>query len=73
MKKILVLFLLIFAFILNVKKVNALTYEEAIKYIGNKVDLVIPSYGCEAKGMASTVVGFKDDDIVVYRQGEVKI
>ena len=31
MKKILVLFLLIFAFILNVKKVNALTYEEAIK------------------------------------------
>lgn len=51
----------------------ALTYEEAIKYIGNKVDLVIPSYGCEAKGMASTVVGFKNNDIVVYRQGEVKI
>lgn len=51
----------------------ALSYEEAVKYIGDKVDLVIPSYGCEAKGKASTVAGFKDDKVVIYRQGEIEI
>ena len=51
----------------------ALTYDEAVKYIGDKVDLVIPSDGCEAQGTASTVVGFKDGNVVVYRQGEIKI
>jgi L-threonylcarbamoyladenylate synthase len=49
----------------------ALSYEEALKYIGDKVDLVIPSHGFEAKGLASTVVGFKNGETVVYRQGEV--
>ncbi len=49
----------------------ALTYEEALKYIGDKVDLVISSYGCEAQGRASTVVGFKDNKVVVFRQGDV--
>lgn len=51
----------------------ALTYDEAIAYIGDKVDLVIPSYGFEAQGRASTVVGFKDGEVVVYRQGEISI
>lgn len=51
----------------------ALTYEEAVSYIGDKVDLVIPSYGFEAQGQASTVVGFKDSNVVIYRQGEIKI
>lgn len=51
----------------------ALSYEEAVKYIGQTADLVIPSYGCEAKGQASTVAGFNDGKVVVYRQGEVKI
>jgi L-threonylcarbamoyladenylate synthase len=51
----------------------ALTYEEALAYIGDKVDLVIPDYGCIAKGLASTVAGFKDGDVVIYRQGEVII
>ena len=51
----------------------ALTYEEAVKYIGDKVDFVVPSNGCEAQGRASTVVGFRDNEIVVYRQGEIKI
>lgn len=51
----------------------ALTYEEAIAYIGDKVDLVIPSYGYEAQGRASTVAGFKDGEVIVYRQGEIKI
>jgi len=51
----------------------ALTYNEAIQYIGDKVDLVISDNGFLAKGIASTVVGFKDNESVVYRQGEVII
>ena len=51
----------------------ALTYYEAVKYIGSKVDLVIPSYGHEAKGKASTVAGFKDGKPVIFRQGEIKL
>ena len=51
----------------------ALSYEEAVNYIGDKVDLVIPDYGAIAKGLASTVVGFKDNEPIVYRQGEVVI
>ncbi len=51
----------------------ALTYEEAVKYIGNKVDLVIPDYGHFAKGKASTVAGFKNGEIVVFRQGEIEL
>ncbi len=48
----------------------ALTYEEAVKYIGDKVDLVIQSNGCEAQGRASTVAGFKEGKVVIFRQGE---
>ena len=51
----------------------ALTYEEAINYIGDKVDLVIPDYGNSARGIASTVAGFNDDKIIVFRQGEIII
>ena len=51
----------------------ALTYEEAVKYVGNKVDFIVPSYGCEAQGRASTVVGFEDEHLVVFRQGEIVI
>ena len=51
----------------------ALSYEEAVKYIGDKVDLVIPDYGCEAKGRASTVAGFKEGKTIIFRQGEIII
>ena len=51
----------------------ALSYEEALKYVGDKVDLVIPDYGFEAKGKASTVAGFKDGKTVIFRQGEIEI
>ena len=51
----------------------ALSYEEAIKYIGNEVDLVVENEGQAAKGIASTVAGFKDGTTVIYRQGEVLI
>ena len=49
----------------------ALTYEEAVKYIGDKVDLVIEDYGYKAQGRASTVVGFKDGNTIIFRQGEI--
>ena len=51
----------------------ALTYKEALNYIGNKVDLIIPDYGCIAKGKASTVIGFKDNAPLIFRQGEIKV
>ena len=51
----------------------ALTYDEAVKYIGDKVDIVIPSNGYEAQGRASTVIGFNDGEVVIYRQGEIEI
>ena len=51
----------------------ALSYEEATNYIGNKVDLVIPDFGYSAKGKASTVAGFKNDEIIIFRQGEIVI
>ena len=50
----------------------ALTYEEAVSYIGSKVDIVIEDYGHKAKGRASTVAGFKNGEIVIYRQGDVE-
>ena len=51
----------------------ALSYEEALNYIGEKVDLVIPDYGHTAKGLASTVAGFKDGETIIFRQGEIII
>ena len=51
----------------------ALSFEEAMNYIGDKVDLVIPDFGYTAKGKASTVAGFKDNKIVIFRQGEIEI
>ena len=51
----------------------ALTYEEAVDYIGNKVDLVVEDFGKTAQGRASTVAGFKDGKTVIYRQGEIEI
>lgn len=52
---------------------SALTYKEAVNYIGDKVDLVIEDFGCSAKGLASTVAGFKDGEVVIFRQGEIVI
>ncbi|MCQ2738828.1 MAG: threonylcarbamoyl-AMP synthase [bacterium] len=51
----------------------ALNYDEAVKYIGNKVNLVIKDYGYKAQGRASTVAGFKDGETVIFRQGDVII
>lgn len=49
----------------------ALTYDEAVKYIGDKVDLVVKDYGEKAQGRASTVAGIFLDNIKIFRQGDV--
>lgn len=51
----------------------ALTYEEAVEYIGNNVDYVVKDYGLKAQGTASTVAGIFDEDIRIFRQGDIKI
>ena len=51
----------------------ALTYNEALKYIGDKVDMVVEDYGCLAQGRASTVAGIFNDEIKIFRQGEIEI
>ena len=51
----------------------ALTYEEAIEYIGASVDYVVKDYGLKAKGTASTVVGVSEGSLNVYRQGDIII
>lgn len=51
----------------------ALTYEEALDYIGDKVDLVIKDYGEKAQGHASTVAGVLPTGLKIYRQGDVYI
>lgn len=51
----------------------ALTFEEAKAYIGDKVDLIIQDHGHRAKGLASTVVGFKGEEPIIFRQGEIII
>ena len=51
----------------------ALTYEEAVNYIGGKVDIVIENNGENAKGLASTVAGFKNGEVVIFRQGEIEL
>ena len=51
----------------------ALTYGEAVKYVGEKVDFVVASNGFEAQGRASTVAGLYNGQIVVFRQGEIII
>lgn len=51
----------------------ALNYDEAVNYIGEFVDYVVKDYGCKAGGHASTVVGVFDDDLKIFRQGDVYI
>lgn len=49
----------------------ALTYDEAVKYIGDKVDLVVEDYGEKAQGHASTVAGIFPNSIKIFRQGDI--
>lgn len=49
----------------------ALSYNEALTYIGDKVDIIIPDFDNNAQGIASTVVGFRDNEVLIYRQGAI--
>lgn len=49
----------------------ALTYDEALKNVGEHVQYVFEDYGFECQGKASTVALALNDDIKVLRQGEV--
>lgn len=51
----------------------ALSYEEAVRYIGDRVDYVVSDYGLSAKGTASTVVGVSDEGIKIFRQGDIVV
>lgn len=51
---------------------SAKNYEQAVEFIGDSVDMVIKSYGVEAKGLESTVA-LAIDEIKVLRQGEVVV
>lgn len=51
---------------------SAKNYEQAVEFIGNSVDMVIKSFGVEAKGLESTVA-LAIDEIKVLRQGEVVV
>ena len=51
----------------------ALTYNDAVEYIGNYVDYIVNDYGLSASGCASTVVGIQGNDINIFRQGDVSI
>jgi len=48
---------------------SAKTYAQAIENMGEKADLVIEDFGCEAKGLESTVVLVLTDEIKILRQG----
>ncbi len=51
----------------------ALTYEQAVEYIGDSVDYVVKDHGLKAQGRASTVAGVFNDGIKIFRQGDVVI
>ncbi len=51
----------------------ALTYDEAVKYIGSEVDYIVKPYGLTSKGISSTVAGVFDDGVKIFRQGDVFI
>lgn len=51
----------------------ALTYKEAVEYIGKDVDYVVEDYGQTSKGTASTVVGIFDETLKIFRQGDIII
>ena len=52
---------------------SAKTYEQALENMKDLADIVIPDYGCFAKGLESTVAGIFDNEIKIFRQGAIKL
>ncbi len=51
----------------------ALTYKGVLKSLGEQVDIVIEDEDEQATGEPSTVAGVTESEIVIFRQGKVKI
>jgi len=52
---------------------SAKTYEQALKNMTGLADLIIPDYGYQAKGLESTVAGVMNNELRIFRQGEIII
>ena len=52
---------------------SAKTYEQAYENMKDLVDIVVPDYGCFAKGLESTVAGVFGEEIKIFRQGAIKL
>lgn len=51
----------------------ALTYKSALKNLGGLVDIILEDEDEKATGEPSTVAGISESEIVIFRQGKVKI
>ncbi len=52
---------------------SAKTYEQALENMSGLADLIIPDYGHCAKGLESTVVGVMNNELRIFRQGQIFI
>lgn len=52
---------------------SAKTYEQALTNMSDLADLVINDYGHPAKGLESTVAGVMNNELRIFRQGEIHI
>lgn len=52
---------------------SAKTYEQALENMTGLADLIIKDYGCYAKGLESTVAGVMNNELRIFRQGEIHI
>lgn len=52
---------------------SAKTYEQAIENMTGLADIIIPDYGYKAKGLESTVCAVMNNELQIFRQGEIKI
>lgn len=50
---------------------SAKTYEQALENMTGLADMIIPDYDCQAKGLESTVVGVMNNELRIFRQGEI--
>ncbi len=52
---------------------SAKSYEQAYENMNGLADMIIEDYGFKCKGLESTVCGVFDDEIKIFRQGEINI
>lgn len=52
---------------------SAKNYEQAVRSIGKKVDLVLDDFDVQAEGLESTVILIEEDKIKILRQGALSI